>query len=132
MENINLDNIEVKEGEFKKYLTEDGEYVVSITSVDQGVSTNTGTPYLKFECKTENDEYINISLYLTEKAMWRFKKFIMALGHPGTGTVNPLQIANQCIGRSLKIICNHPETIDPVTNQKVAGKYLEVKDFMAC
>ena len=78
MENINLDNIEVKDGEFKKYLTEDGEYVVSISGVDQGVSTNTGTPYLKFECKTENDEYINISLYLTEKAMWRFKKFIMA------------------------------------------------------
>ena len=56
MENINLDNIEVKDGEFKKYLTEDGEYVVSVSGVDQGVSTNTGTPYLKFECKTENDE----------------------------------------------------------------------------
>ena len=127
MEKIDFSNIEA----FTPIMA-DGYYVLKISGYETGTSEMKGTPYIRFKCVTESNESINVTFYMSEKALWRFKKFIMALGHPGTGTVNPLQIANQCIGRSLKIVCNHPETIDPVTNQKVAGKYLEVKDFMAC
>lgn len=132
MVTINLDNIEVKEGEFKTYLKEDGKYKVTVTDFQQGVSENTGTPYIKFEFKTDADEYITASFYLTEKAYWRFKKFIMALGHPGTGTIDPVSVAKMCVGKSLNIECAHRMTVDPVTGNKEVGKYLEVMDFSKC
>ena len=129
---VDLDKIEVKESDGKKYLKKDGEYVVTIASYEPGTSTNTGTPYIKFECKTDSEEYINLSLYLTEKAFWRFKKFLMCLGHSGTGSIDPYEAAAHAVGRRLKISCAHRETVDPVTNQKTIGQYLEVVNFEKC
>lgn len=73
-----------------------------------------------------------MSLYLTDKAMPRFKRFIMACGHPGTGQIDPNAVAMKCVGRVIQIDCAHRETIDPVTGEKVQGKYLEVVNFRAC
>lgn len=126
---IDFDKVELNN---KKYLKDDGEYIVTINSYEKGVSSNTATPYLKFECKTDSDEFISLSLYLTDKAFWRFKKFVMALGHPGTGNVDPYEIATQCVGKKLKISCAHKETVDPITNEKKVGEYLEVINFNRC
>lgn len=128
---INLEDIEVKDGN-KTYLKDDGEYEVTIVNAEEGVSSNKGTPYIKFECKTDDDRYISTSLYLTQSAMWRFKKFIMALKHPGTGSVDPFIISKNCIGKKCIVICAHPEKINPVTNEKEFSKYLEVIDFKQC
>ena len=127
---INLDEIEVKDS--KTYLKNDGEYEVTIQSFEQGVSSNKGTPYIKFECKTDNDEYIYLSLYLTEKALGRFKKFLIALGHSGTGSIDPTVAASTAVGRRFKINCAHPEKVDPVTGEKTTGEYLEVINFSKC
>ena len=129
---VNLDEIEVKNYDGKTFLKEDGTYKVKIVDMDQGITPKNATPYVKFECKTEDDRYISMSLYLTDKAMPRFKRFIMALGHPGTGTVDPLEIARKCVNKELVVDCAHRETIDPVTGEKQVGKYLEVVNFKAC
>lgn len=128
---INLDNIEVKEFSDKKYLKEDGEYVVTVSGYEKGTTSN-GTPYLKFECKTDNEEYISTSLYLSEKAMWKFKKFLLALGHPGVGGIEVEDAAKQCLNRRFVVVCSHRDTVDPVTNEKTQSKYLEVVDFRKC
>ena len=128
---INLDGIEIKEFSDKKYLKEDGEYVVTVVGYEKGVTSN-GTQYIKFECKTDNDEYISTSLYLTDKALWKFKKFLMALGHPGVGGIDSEEAAKQCLNRKMIVNCSHRETVDPVTNEKIASKYLEVVDFYKC
>ena len=128
---IDLEKVELKSTD-KTYLKDDGEYVVTITNVEEGVSSNKGTPYLKFECKTDDDRYCTTSLYLTESAMWRFKKFIMALGHPGTGTIDPITLSRTCIGKRCIVVCAHPEKINPITNEKEISKYLEVIDYIKC
>ena len=56
----------------------------------------------------------------------------MALGHPGTGTIDPVSVAKMCVGKSLNIECAHRMTVDPVTGTKEVGKYLEVMDFSKC
>jgi hypothetical protein len=128
---IDFDGIEVKDSN-KTYLKEDGEYVVTVTEFTEGVSANKGTPYIKFELKTDDDKYCSTSLYLTSSAMWRFKKFVMALGHPGTGNIDPLVLAKSCIGKKLKVVCAHTEKLDPITNMKEISKYLEVVDYIKC
>ena len=128
---INLDSIELKEFSDKKYLKEDGEYEVTITGYDKGTTSN-GTSYLMFECKTDNDEYISTSLYLSDKAMWKFKKFLMALGHPGVGNIEVEEAAKQCLNRRFVVVCSHRDSVDPVTNEKIRSKYLEVVDFFKC
>jgi hypothetical protein len=63
---INLNDIKLTN---KNYLKEDGEYKVTVESFEEGVSSNKGTPYIKFECKTDDDRYCSTSLYLTGTAM---------------------------------------------------------------
>ena len=126
---VDLDKIKMSD---KNFLKDDGEYVVTVESFEEGVSSNKGTPYIKFECKTDDDRYCSTSLYLTDTAMWRFKKFIMALGHPGTGNIDPLLIAKNCIGKKMIVVCAHPEKVNPVTNEKEVSKYLEVIDYIQC
>lgn len=128
---INLEDIEMKESG-KLFLKDDGEYQVTVVSYEEGVSSNKGTPFVKFECKTDDDRYCSTSLYLTPTALWRYKKFIMALGHPGTGSIDPVLMAKQCIGKRLIVVCAHPEKINPVTNEKEVSKYLEVVDYRTC
>lgn len=126
---VDLDKIKMSD---KTFLKDDGEYVVTVESFEEGVSSNKGTPYIKFECKTDDDRYCSTSLYLTDSAMWRFKKFIMALGHPGSGNIDPLLIAKNCIGKKMIVVCAHPEKVNPVTNEKEVSKYLEVVDYIQC
>lgn len=128
---VNFDEIELKDGN-KNFLKEDGEYEVTVDSYTEGVSTNKGTPYIKFELKTADDRYCSTSLYLTGSAMWRFKKFVMALGHPGLGSIDPIILAKSCIGKKCIVVCAHPEKINPITNEKEVSKYLEVIDYRKC
>lgn len=128
---IDLEKIKLNDNN-KTFLKDDGEYKVTVVNVEQGVSSNKGTPYMKFECKTDDDRYCSTSLYLTESAMWRFKKFIMALGHPGTGSVDPVTLGKTCLGRQCIVVCAHPEKINPITNEKEVSKYLEVIDYKQC
>lgn len=126
---VNLDDIKMSD---KNFLKDDGEYVVTVESFEEGVSSNKGTPYIKFECRTDDNRYCSTSLYLTGSAMWRFKKFIMALGHPGTGNIDPILIAKNCIGKKMIVVCAHPVKINPVTNEEEVSKYLEVIDYKQC
>jgi hypothetical protein len=63
---VNLDDIKMSD---KNFLKDDGEYVVTVESFEEGVSSNKGTPYIKFECRTDDNRYCSTSLYLTGSAM---------------------------------------------------------------
>lgn len=127
---IDLDKVEIKEGEYKEYLKDDGIYEVTIKGYEEGTSANKGTPFYKFEACTDDEKYITFSIYLTKDAEWKFKSFIMACGHPGSGSIDTKAIADKCVGKRLAISCKHSKTVDPITNQTVIGKYLEVQKFI--
>lgn len=88
MAQFNLD--EVKE---QSYISEAGRYTLKIVDIakDQDgcitQETATGTPFHKYVCEDINKNRINVSLYMSEKAIWRYKKFLIALGVNTTGLV---------------------------------------------
>lgn len=88
MAQFNLDD--VKE---QSYINEAGRYTLKIKEVAKDQDgcitqlTSTGTEFHKYVCEDINHNRINVSLYMSEKAIWRYKKFLIALGIDTTGMV---------------------------------------------
>jgi dipeptidyl aminopeptidase/acylaminoacyl peptidase len=88
MAQFNLDD--VKE---QSYINEEGEYTLKVIDVakdsDGNITqeTSTGTPFHKYICETEDGARINNSLYMSDKAIWRYKQFLSALGVDVKGLV---------------------------------------------
>lgn len=120
---INLDNIEEKD-----FITKPGKYTLTIKSVDFITTTN-GNPCHSFSCVTEDGEWIKVSIYLTEKSMWKYKQFIKALGHPGTGLIDEVAISNACVGKSFIGTVEKSIRENLVTGEKEESKYFEVIKF---
>lgn len=80
MAQFNLDD--VKE---QSYIDAEGRYTLTIVDVAKDTDGNvtqmtTGdTPFHKYVCETDDGARINNSLYMSAKAMWRYKQFLSAL-----------------------------------------------------
>jgi hypothetical protein len=125
-QNFNLDD--VKES---SYIDSEGKYTLTITSYKADVSQN-GKEYHKYECVSEDGGKINLTLYLVENAMWKYKAFMRACGLPGTGVVNLDTLPSTLVGKKfIGEVKKQPDRIDIVTGDKVESKYFEVSKFYA-
>lgn len=120
---INLDDIVEK-----NYISEAGKYTLTVRGV-KFVTTKNQNPCHTFECESEDGEWIKLSIYLTEKSMWKYKNFIKALGHPGTGTINEEETSKQCIGKSFIGTVAKQIVENLVTGEKEESKYFEITKF---
>lgn len=81
MAQFNLDDIKEQ-----SYIDEEGRYTLKIVDVAKDQDgcitqvTQSGTEFHKYVCETKEGSRINLSLYMSEKAMWRYKNFLVALG----------------------------------------------------
>lgn len=88
MAQFNLD--EVKE---QSYVNAAGRYTLTIVDIAKDTDgnitqeTTTHTPFHKYICETADGARINNSLYMSTKAMWRYKQFLVALGVDVKGLV---------------------------------------------
>ena len=88
MAQFNLDD--VKE---QSYINAEGRYTLKIVDVAKDTDgcitqeTATGTPFHKYVCEDRDGNRINNSLYMSEKAMWRYKSFLVAVGVDVKGMV---------------------------------------------
>lgn len=88
MAQFNLDD--VKE---QSYINEAGRYTLKIVDVAKDQDgcitqlTSGGKEFHKFVCEDRDGNRINNSLYLSDKSIWRYKKFLIALGIDTTGMV---------------------------------------------
>jgi len=124
---INLD--EVKESEF---LSEEGEFEFIVKDVEFGESMN-GNPVHTFKCETVDGEKLNVPLYLTDKSLFRYKKFLKALGHSGEGSVDEEQVSKWCVGkRFIGVVKRKKPQVNIVTGETTESKFFEVVDFIKC
>lgn len=86
---------EVKE---LQYVQEEGEYTFTIKAYETGESAN-GNEYHKYTCETADGESLNVSFYLTDKALWKYKMFVKALGLPTTGLVDFESLPSTLVGK---------------------------------
>lgn len=123
-QNFNLDDIKEL-----SYINAPGKHTLTIKSFEDGVSQNQ-TEYHKYTCENADGEQINVTLYLVEKAMWKYKNFIKACGHTGTGSVNLETLPQTLIGKKfIGEVQKQPDRVDIVTGEKVESKYYEVAKF---
>lgn len=125
MEKIDFSNIEA----FTP-ITADGYYVLKISGYETGASEMKGTPYIRFKCVTESNESINVTFYMSEKALWRFKKFMVTLDYEMNDILDPEELAKTAVGKKfIGTVRRCAPSIDPATGEEVESKYFEVTDF---
>lgn len=121
---INLD--EIKES---TYLAREGDIPVKITKVEFSESKN-GNPTHKFTCESAEGEETFVYLTLTDKSLWKYKKFLKALGHPGTGSIDPEAVSRNCVGKKFIAVMKKGEPyLNPETGLEEESKIYKVDDF---
>lgn len=124
---INLD--EIKDSE---YISEEGKYRLTVKSVEF-TTTDNGNDCHNFKCENEDGLKITVSFYFTEKALWRYKKFLEALGHSGKGSIDEQQTSNNAVGKSfIGDVKRKKPRLNIVTNEMEESKYFEVVSFEKC
>ena len=124
---INLD--EIKDSE---YINEEGKYKLTIKEVDFSTTDN-GNDCHTFKCENEDGLKISVSFYFTEKALWRYRKFLEALGHPGKGNIDEQSTSKSAVGKSfLAEVKRKKPRLNIVTNEMEESKYFEVVSFEKC
>lgn len=127
MENniINWDDVSETE-----YINEEGKYTLKVVSFEEK-ELQSGKVCHVYTCENKEKQKINVNLYLVEKAMFRYKQFVKALGLDAKGSVNLDTLPNTLIGRKfIGDIKKQPDRVDAVSGEIVPGKYMEVRNFL--
>ena len=124
---LSLDEIKTS-----NYIETEGTYKLKIEKVEFSTTDN-GNDCHNFDCVNEDGLHIGVSFYFTEKALWRYKKFIQALGLAATGTVDEKQLSNSLVGKEfIGIVRRKKPRQNIVTGEYEESKYFEVVDFAKC
>ena len=133
MAQFNLDD--VKE---QSYIDDEGRYTLTVVDVAKDADgnitqiTSTGTEFHKYVCETEDGRRINNSLYMSEKAMWRYKNYLVALGIDVKGMVLDSETFDPrtLIGRKFEadVVRCQPK-LNAETGEYEESKYFEISKF---
>lgn len=127
---FNLDAVETKEG---NYIDKEGTYTLVVKSLDVTEGDTDKPTKHSFVCESEDGETIRLNLYLTEKALWKYKLFLKALGHPAEGIVDLDKVSKGCIGKKfIGVVKRAKPRINIVTNELEESKYFEIVKFEKC
>lgn len=111
------------------FITEEGTYTLKVMSHERKNTTNNNEVDV-YTCQTQDGEQIKVSLYLSEKALWKYRTFVKALGLPASGIVNFNELPNTLIGKKfIGEVSKQPDKINPITGVPEPSKYLEVSKF---
>lgn len=132
MAQFNLDD--VKE---QSYINEEGRYTLKVVDVAKDQDGNitqmtaTDTPFHKYVCEDRDGNRINNSLYMSSKAIWRYKKFLIALGVNVEGLVIDTETFDprQYIGKKFEadVVRCQPKLNE--NGEYEESKYFEIDNF---
>lgn len=135
MAKFNLDD--VKES---KYIEQEGEHTLKIVKVAEDefgnttqVSANKNTEFHKYVCENREGEKINVTLYITENSMWKYKAFLNALGVNVKGFVMDTDVfdPDTLVGKKfVGEVKRCAPKLNIATNEYEQSKYFEVVKFM--
>lgn len=132
MEKIqNWDNIQET-----RYIDKEGAYTLKIVDIAKDENGNVtqetpnGKEYHKYLCKTQDGEEINVTLYLVEKALWKYKKFVSACGLETKGQVNFDELPKLLLGKKfIGTVKRQAPKMNVETGLMEESKYFEVAEF---
>ena len=114
-----------------KFIDTEGTYTFKITKYESKETPN-GNECHTYTCTAEDGGLINLSLYLVEKAMWKYKMFVKACGLKAEGMVNLDELPNQLVGKSfVGEVKRQPDKLNIVTGLPEPSKYFEIAKFYA-
>ena len=112
-----------------QYINEEGNYTLKIMSYEEKETAN-GNECHVYECQTKEGETIRVSLYLSEKALWKYKAFVKACGLPATGSVNFSELPKSLVGRKfIGEVKRQQPKMNVETGLMEESKYFEVAKF---
>lgn len=113
------------------YITAPGKYTLKVASFKEGESINKGTEYHEYTCETKDKETIRVTLYLVDKALWRYKAFVKALGLEAKGNVNFNTLPETLMGRKFvgDVTARVVKQLDAGTGDEIEKTYYEVSRF---
>lgn len=102
---MDFKNMNWDETNSSTYINAEGNYTLKITEVAKDKEGNTTQvsanqkEFHKYMCETRDGEKISVTLYLVEAAMWKYKKFLEALGLDLKDYTNVYDIPNRIVGK---------------------------------
>lgn len=133
MENKNYNWDDIQETE---YINEEGKYTLKIVDIakdeDGNITQETanGKEFHKYICETKDKERINVTLYLVEKALWKYKSFVKALGLEAKGNVNFDELPKSLVGRKfIGEVKRCAPKMNVETGEMEESKYFEVTKY---
>lgn len=129
----NFDEIQELES---NYINEEGEYVLKVVDY-KIVDTASGNVCHSYICETKDGKRTQANLYVTPKALWKYKLFLKALDLPHTGNIDVSTLPEKIKGLKFKgyVAKDEPkEKFNVATGKKeiVESKYFQVERFEKC
>lgn len=119
-----------------QYIGEEGEYTLKVIDVckdengDVTQQTANGSEFHKYVCETKDKERINVTFYLTEKALWKYKNFVKAVGLKTEGNVDLNALPNAVVGRKfVGLVKRCAPKMNVETGVMEESKYFEVTKY---
>lgn len=111
------------------FINEEGKYTLKIMEHKRTTTANNNECDV-FACQTKDGEKINVSLYLVDKALWKYKKFMKACGLDPK-TCNDLdEIPKLLVGKKFEgLVKRQPDKLNIETGLPEKSKYFEVAEF---
>lgn len=112
-----------------RYIDCEGTYTLKITKHETKDTANDNVCDV-FTCQTKEGSQINVNMYRTDKFMWKYKKFLSALGVVLSGSSDLELIVKAVIGKKFVAdVKRCPDKLNIVTGQPEPSKYFEVVKF---
>jgi hypothetical protein len=111
------------------FINEEGKYTLKVVEHKRTTTAN-GNECDVYTCQTKDGEKINVSLYLVDKAMWKYKKFAKACGLSVSGSTDLDELPKAFVGKKfVGLVKRQPDKLNVETGAPEKSKYFEVAEF---
>lgn len=134
---MDIKNMNWDEVGSSNYISAEGNYTLKITGVAKDQEGNitqlsaNSKEFHKYMCETRDGEKISVTLYLVEGAMWKYKKFLEAMGLNLKDYTNVYDIPNRIVGNKFVGVVKSKviDKVDVETGAKEQKTVYEVAEF---
>lgn len=124
--NVNWDEIKVSD---RTSVQEEGTYTFKVGDVDTQISKS-GDDMVVVNCDTKDEGSLRMYFLLNDKNLWKIKKFATVVDETALKNDDPEQVLRSLLGKKfVGVVTRQKPRLDPVTQQMVDGKYLEISAY---
>lgn len=123
---VNWSEIKVSD---RTSIQEEGTYTFKVGDVETQLSKN-GDDMVVVNCDTKDEGSLRLYFLLNQNNLWKIKKFAMAVDESALSKPDPTDVLQSLVGKKfIGVVTRQKPRLDPVTQQMVEGKYLEISAY---